>query len=230
MDPGLISILMSAHLTKLRRIKIHILNLSFWHSGLLFCRISIWGVKATLEQMPAAERVSKQLSGGWRLQRPGHRPRCPSEEVRGYTVTAAPCNYIPELIGYWTKNQQNNQAQKANDWRLATVCRQWGASVRQVWIARRRGWRQEAGGEDQEPAVTAPDRNWSIPRQRSSLTPVTPSLLSPDPWLCDDPGSRQSLFWYFIRCCCCCQEFCKSSALCCGNGRLNFKLSWKVSL
>ena len=48
--------------------------------------------------MPAAERVSKQLSGGWRLQRPGYRPRCPSEEVRGYTVTAAPCNYIPELI------------------------------------------------------------------------------------------------------------------------------------
>ena len=118
MDPGLISILMSAHLTKLRRIKIHILNLSFWHSGLLFCRISIWGVKATLEQMPAAERVSKQLSGGWRLQRPGHRPRCPSEEVRGYTVTAAPCNYIPELIGYWTKNQQNNQAQMV--WRLMT--------------------------------------------------------------------------------------------------------------
>ena len=123
MDPGLISILMSAHLTKLRRIKIHILNLSFWHSGLLFCRISIWGVKATLEQMPAAERVSKQLSGGWRLQRPGYRPRCPSEEVRGYTVTAAPCNYIPELIGYWTKKQQNNQAQMVQrltteDWPL----------------------------------------------------------------------------------------------------------------
>ena len=57
--------------------------------------------------------------------------------------------------------------------------------MRQVLIARRRGWRQEAGGEDQEPAVTAPDRNWSIPRQRSSLTPVTPSLLSPNPWLCD---------------------------------------------